>query len=211
MVIRQNWMVLVLLMFFAVAAMTSCGAKQAPPTDEERQEARREVPCIMVLPVVADLKSDDSMTYAKAAELEKGASFMDRQIAEAFAGYDNVRLLSQRQLTSLLPENEAAQSALFSRIGNELRCNAVLVTSLSQYTQRVGGEYGADSPASATFTMKLFDTRDGSLIWSSMFNQTQQSLLSNIMSSHHYGLKWLTVEELVTLGIAEKIEQSPYF
>jgi hypothetical protein len=209
--LKTNWILLILLLIFTVVGLTSCGTKQAPPTDEERLEARGRVPCIVVLPVMADLKSDDSMTYAQAAKLENGASFLDQTIAEAFTGYDNVRLLSQRQLTSLLPENDAAQSVLLTRIGSELKCNAALVTTLSRYEQRVGGEYGADSPASAAFSMKLFNTRDGSLIWSTMFNQTQQSLLSNIMSAYQYGLKWLTVEELVTLGVAEKIKQCPYF
>lgn len=209
--LKNKWIILNLLLVFTIAGLTSCGTKQVPPTDEERLEARSQVPCIVVLPVMADLKSDDSMTYAQAAKLEKGASFLDHIVAEAFVGYDNVRLLSQRQLTSLLPESDAAQSALFTKIGSELKCNAVLVTSLSRFEQRVGGEYGADSPASAAFSMKLYDTRDGSLIWSTMFNQTQESLLSNILSAHQYGLKWLTVEELVTLGVAEKIKQCPYF
>jgi hypothetical protein len=30
------------------------------------------------------------------------------------------------------------------------------------------------------------------------------------MSAHKYGLKWLTVEELATLGVEEKIAQCPY-
>lgn len=209
--LKNNLIMLSLLLVFSVAGLTSCGTKQAPPTDEERLQARSQVPCIVVLPVMADLKSDESMTYAQAAKLEKGAAFLDQTIAEAIVGFDNVRMLSQRQLTSLLPQDDAAQSALFTRIGSELKCNAVLLTKLSRFEQRVGGEYGADSPASAAFSMKLFDTRDGSLIWSTMFDQTQQSLLSNLMSAHQYGLKWLTVEELVNLGVAEKIKQCPYF
>ncbi len=209
--LKNKSIMLGLLLACTAVMLTSCATKQAPPTEEERLEARRQVPCIVVLPVMADLKADDSLTYAQAAKLENGASFLDRTIAEALAGSANVRLLSQRQLTSLLPESDAAQSALFDRIGSVLKCNAVLVTTLSRYEQRVGGEYGVDSPASASFSMKLMNTRDGSLIWSTTFNQTQESLLSNIMSAHKYGLKWLTVEELVTLGVAEKIEQCPYF
>ena len=169
------------------------------------------MPCIVALPVIADVHSDESITYDKAASLEDGAVFMDQQLAEALRGRDNIRFLSQRQLMSLLPEDDVARGALLERIGSLLKCNAVLETTISRYTQREGGEYGADSPASATFTMKISRTDDGSVIWATTFRETQESLMSNIMSAHKYGLRWLTVEELVTMGINEKVEQCPYF
>ena len=162
-------------------------------------------------PLMAPSQSDESLTYQSAANLETGAAYLDARLKDALKGHDNVRFISQRQLTSLLPETEMAQGALLGSIGSVLKCNAVLVTTLSRYVQRVGGEYGVDAPASVAFSMKLFDTADGSVIWSASFDETQQSLLSNIMSAHKYGLKWLTVEELTELGVNEKIEQSPYF
>jgi hypothetical protein len=161
-------------------------------------------------PVMAETTSDEALTYQNAAKLEKGAGFLDEQLKNALRGHDTVRFLSNRQLTSLLPENEMTQRALLRSIYTELKCNAVLVTSLSRYVQRVGGDYGVDSPASVAFSMKLFDTSDGSVMWSATFDETQQSFMSNIMSAHKYGLKWLTAEELATLGIEEKIAQCPY-
>ena len=161
-------------------------------------------------PVMTGTQSDDTVTFQNAEKLEKGAGFLDQQLKDALRGHDTVRFLSSRQLTSLLPENEMTQAALLRSIYTELKCNAVLVTSLSRYVQRVGGNYGADSPASVAFSMKLFDTSDGSVIWSATFDETQQSFMSNIMSAHKYGLKWLTVEELATLGINEKIAECPY-
>jgi len=136
---------------------------------------------------------------------------MDQQLSEALKGRDNIRLLSQRQLTSLLPEDDMSRGALLGKIGSLLKCNAVLETKISRFSQRVGGEYGADSPASAAFTMKIYSTEDGSVIWTATFRETQESLFSNIMSAHKYGLRWVTVEELVTMGINEKVEQCPYF
>ncbi len=162
-------------------------------------------------PTLSAQQPDKSQAYQSAANLEKGAAYLDTQLKDALRGQNNVRFLSQRQLTSLLPETEMAQVALLSSIGSALKCNAVLVTTLSRYIQRIGGDYGVESPASAAFSLKLFNTTDGSVIWSATFDETQQSFFSNIMSAHKYGLKWLTVEELVTLGIKEKVEQSPYF
>ncbi|MGI9537904.1 MAG: hypothetical protein ACR2PB_12600 [Desulfocapsaceae bacterium] len=242
------------LMLAATAVLfVSCSSKQPLPTEEEKQAAKMQVPCIIALPVMVDLKSDKSSTdqsaakgensalqmelevkedmrrndnsgfpvgtdpqssnaptYQSAANLEKGAGYLDQALKEALEGRNNVRFLSQRQLTSLLPETEMAQVALLRSIRSKLKCNAVLVTTLSRYVQRVGGNYGVDSPASVAFSMKLFDTSDASVIWSATFNETQASFMSNLMSAHKYGLKWLTVEELVTLGVDEKVAQCPY-
>ena len=232
----------------------SCSSKQPLPTEEEKQAAKMQVPCIIALPVMTDLKSDDAssgqgatkggeaalhmelqlkdtmrrddntgfpvgsdpkasdaLTYQSAANLEKGAEYMDQLLKDALKGNNNVRFLSQRQLTSLLPSTDIAQAALLRSIRSELKCNAVLVVSLSRYVQRIGGDFGVDSPASVAFSMKLFDTSDTSVIWSAAFDETQASFLSNVMSAHKYGLKWLSVEELVALGIDEKVAQCPYF
>lgn len=161
-------------------------------------------------PVMTESRSNDAITYQNAAKLEKGAGYLDEQLKDALRGHDTVRFLSQRQLTSLLPENEISQAALLQSIYSELKCNAVLHTTLSRYVQRVGGDYGADTPASVAFSMRLIDASNGSVIWSATFDETQQSLMSNIMSAHKYGLKWLTAEELTTLGVEEKVAQCPY-
>lgn len=191
-------------------AISGCGSKQPLPTDEERQLARKEVPCIVVLPVQTQVSRDPNVTYNKAAELENGAEYMDVTMREFLVGRPHVRVLSSRQFTSLLPENPSDQLSLITRIGTELNCNAVLQTTLVRYRQRDGGSYAVDAPASASFDFRLYDTRDGRVIWSSRFQETQQSVMSNIISSSSRGFTWLTVEELVERGLAEQIEECPY-
>ena len=192
---------------------SACSTKQPLPTEEERQEAHAKVPCIIVLPVETRVNTDSSMTYNNAAVLENGADFMDSVIKEALVGKNNVRVLSNRQLTALIPRDSGSQLNLIKNVGSELKCDAVLMTQLVDYRQRVGGSYGADSPASTAFNMRLISTRDGHVIWQSMFKETQQSLMSNLMSfdkAESRGFKWITVEELVRQGINEKIEECPY-
>ena len=203
-----------LLAICAVSMLLSaCGSKQPLPTDEERQEAHAKVPCIIVLPVETRVNTDSSMTYNNAAVLENGADFVDSVIKEALVGKNNVRVLSNRQLTALIPRDSGSQLNLIKNVGSELKCDAVLMTQLVDYRQRVGGSYGADSPASASFKMRLINARDGRVIWQSMFKETQQSLMSNLMSfdkAESRGFKWITVEELVRQGTNEKIEECPY-
>jgi len=193
--------------------LSACGAKQPLPTDQERQEARAQVPCILVLPVETRVNSDSSITYTSAAVLEKGAEYMDSILSEVLVGTSNVRVLSNRQLTSLMPSDSGSQLELIKTIGAELKCGAVLMTTLNDYRQRVGGSYGAERPASAAFSMRLVNTGNGRVIWQSMFKETQKSLMSNLMSfdrAESRGFKWITVEELVQQGINEKVEECPY-
>ncbi len=212
--VKGNSKFLQLLVICAVTAtLSACGLKQMLPTEQERQDAQVKVPCIIVLPVETTVNKDASISYSDAAVLESGAGFMDSVIAEELIGRNNVRVLSERQLTSLIPGDSASQLTLIRNIGSQLKCGAVLITSLIDYQQRQGGSYGAESPASATFTMKLVNTRDGSVVWQSMFKETQQSLMSNLLSfskAESRGFKWITVENLVRQGIVEKIEECPY-
>lgn len=201
------------LVITLVLLLSSCSSKQPLPTTGERQEARTKVPCIIVLPVQTKVNSDAAMTYNSAVILEEGAQFMDSVLADELIGKNNVRLLSNRQLTSLTSSDSISQKTLIRTIGSELKCSAVLTTTLIDYRQRVGGSYGADRPAATAFSMKLINTRDGRVIWHTMFKETQQSLMSNLMSfskAESRGFKWITVEELVRQGTHEKIEECPY-
>jgi hypothetical protein len=194
-------------------ALASCGGTSAVPTEEQRQAAISQVPCLVVLPVEIDLQEDQEVLYDRAARLEQGAAYMDTVLTEQLNGRSHVRVLSSRQLTALMPEYGEDRQALIERIGSEVKCNAVLVTTLSRYQPRVGGDFGVEQPTSVVFTMKLYDIRQGTALWSTMFAETQQSLLSNLMSfaqAVKRGFKWVTAEEMVEQGIIDKIQECPY-
>ncbi|MBE0585035.1 MAG: hypothetical protein IH612_14910 [Desulfofustis sp.] len=172
-----------------------------------------QVPCLVVLPVETDLSTNQEVNYDQAAQLEDGAVYMDRVLAEQLTGRNHVRILSSRQLTALIPEHSSDRKALIERIAGEVKCNAVLVTSLSRYQPRIGGDYGVEQSASVMFSMKLYDARQGAVLWSTMFSETQQSLMSNLMSlgtAMKRGLRWITAEEMVEQGIIDKIRECPY-
>ena len=203
----------VAIILLLTLGLAGCGPKQPLPTDDQRQLARQQVPCIVVLPVETKVNSDPNVTYETAAELEKGAVFMDTVLREQMVGQPNVRVVSTRQFTSLIPSESVDQLTLLKSIGAELNCNAILQTTLIRFRQRVGSSYAAEVPAAATFSFRLFDTRDGRVLWSSRFQETQQSVMANIMtlgSGQSRGLSWLTVEELVERGIEEQLKKCPY-
>jgi len=123
-----------------ILLLQACSAKRQLPTDEERKEAQAKTPCIIVLPVETKVNSDSSVTFDNAAVLESGAEFMDSLLAEAVVGKNNVRVLSNRQLTSLIPSDAGTQMQLIRKVGSELKCSAVLMTTLVDYRQREGGQ-----------------------------------------------------------------------
>ncbi len=193
--------------------LASCGGTSAPPTEQQRQAVVSQVPCLVVLPVETDLQEDQTVKYDRAARLEQGAAYMDTVLAEQLNGRGHVRVVSSRQLAALMPERGSDRTELIEHIGSQLKCNAVLVTTLTRYQPRVGGDYGVEQPASVVFAMKLSDVRQGTVLWSTMFAETQQSLLSNLMSfgtALRRGFKWITAEEMVEQGIVEKIRECPY-
>jgi len=203
-----------LIIIAAVSLIGACSTKQPLPSAEQRDEARRSMPCIVVLPVTTEVNGEPGISYERAAELDKAAEFMDSVMSEELVGHDNVRTLSARQLTSLLPADSASQQALLTKVGEVTRCNGIMTTTLSRFRQRVGGSYGAESPAAVTFTMKLYDVQQGAVVWSGMFSEVQQSVLSNLITlgaSSSRGFTWLTAEELLSYGIKEKIKECPYF
>ena len=72
----------------------SCSTKVPLPTDEERADARKMLPCIIVLPVQTRVNTDPDVTFQDASVLEAGAGFMDRVMVDALVGHDHVRVLS---------------------------------------------------------------------------------------------------------------------
>ena len=203
----------VLLACLLLTLLASCGGSSAVPTEQQRQVAISQVPCLVVMPVETDLREDQAVKYDRAARLEQGAAYMDTVLTEQLNGRGHVRVLSSRQLTALMPGRGSDRQDLIERIGSALKCNAVLVTTLSRYQPRIGGDYGIEQPASVVFSMKLHDIRQDTVLWSTMFAETQQSLLSNLMSfgrAVQRGFKWVTAEEMVEQGIVDKIRECPY-
>jgi hypothetical protein len=211
--VKPLFVIRALLACLLMSLIASCATQSNIPTAEQRQEAMSQVPCLVVLPVETDLSDSREVNYDQAARLEDGAVYMDTILAEQLAGRNHVRMLSSRQLTALMPEHGSDRMALIARVAGEVKCNAVLVTTLSRYHPRIGGDYGVEQPASVMFSMKLYDVRQGALLWSAMFSETQQSLMSNLMSLEtaiKRGLRWITAEEMVEQGIIDKIRECPY-
>ena len=169
--------------------------------------------CLIVLPTETPVVTDTKMKYASAQNLQKGAVFMDKVIAAELRDFPGSRLLNAAQVDGLTTGIVSNKMDMIKKIGKELKCDAILTPNLSRFHQREGGEFAADSPASAAFTLELIRIDDGRVLWRGNFDETQESLLSNLFSfdkAQSRGFKWITVEDLVRQGIHEKLASCPY-
>lgn len=171
------------------------------------------VRCIVVLPAGTTVGKNDTVTFNSARELERGAKLATEIMARELSGNPKVRVLTANQVSNLVSEVSGGLSGTVTALGKKLNCDAVLTTTIARFKQREGGEYASESPASVRFNMVLRHVKSGAVLWSADFKETQESLLSNILSfnkAQSRGFKWITVEELLEQGIKERLAQCPY-
>ena len=80
---------------------------------------------------------------------------------------------------------------------------AVLLGRVERYRERGGEAFGTSRPASVAFEVTLFSAPDGRRLWRARFDETQQSLGSNVLNAPRYpggGTRWLSAGELARWG-----------
>ena len=145
-------------------------------------------------------------------QLEAGSRIINSLLSDYFRDYRDVHFISQTELEGL-PQVQSGQALYLAReAGQQLNYDAVLVTELERYQTRTGSAYAVDKPASVAFTLKLLATASGQVVWSGDFDQTQQPLFENILSSRTTGsgFRWLTAAELAQAGLTKKLKTCPY-
>lgn len=193
-------------------ALSSCSSKQAQVADNAK-EPLKQIGCYLIMPVGTTVDSSVKIKYDEAENLEKGARYVDTVLATELSGHDNARIVDGKQLDSYFPEVKGGVSGVIKEVGTKLGCDAMLLTTVSRFTQREGSTYAVDSPASVAFDMRLINVDTGASLWSTTFSETQQSVMSNVLSwgkAESRGFQWITAEELISQAVKERLEIFPY-
>lgn len=109
---------------------------------------------------------------------------------------------------------ETDQREILKRVGEELGADWVVAGYLYCYSERKGYVYSAEQPASVAFSLHLLRVSDKLVVWKSVFDKTQSSLMENILNISSFfkeGVKWVTAEELSKEGIDEIAKTFPGF
>lgn len=101
---------------------------------------------------------------------------------------------------------------LYMETGRILSADAILYGYVYRFRKRNGSEYSADMPASVGFDMDLVRVKDGRLLWSGHFNETQQSLTEDLFQLgtfiKHRG-RWITADDLAVYGLEKVLQTFP--
>ena len=142
---------------------------------------------------------------------KKTASTISNHLYSTMVALSRWQIVSDREINevkSMIPLGSKAEQA--KKLGELVFADAVIFGRVYRYRERVGGKLGAKSPASVAFVLDLWDAKEGDLIWTARFDETQKPLSKNIFAFGEFaerGAKWLKAEELAVEGFKKAIHQ----
>jgi TolB-like protein len=107
---------------------------------------------------------------------------------------------------------ELNEKDLAVETGRALYADAVLAGFLYRYQDRVGSEYSVESPASVAFDIHLIRVKDGRVLWSGHFDETQRPLSDNLFrlgAFLHRKAKWVTAKEMAISALKDMLKTFP--
>jgi hypothetical protein len=97
-------------------------------------------------------------------------------------------------------------------LGRTLNVDYVFVGFLYRFDERVGAPLAAEKPASVGYDLHLFRVKDGKMVWSVRFDETQQALTDDLLKIGAFLRRkavWLKAEELASVGMDEILAKLP--
>ncbi|MFZ5764134.1 MAG: hypothetical protein ACOY4H_00895 [Thermodesulfobacteriota bacterium] len=198
----------VLFLCSLLTALIGCGGK-TPPAAEE---VRKPVSSIVVLPVTIQ-KSEQGYDYITTRQLEAGAAVLEELAKELLAERTDIRFLTAAGIDSLLGDFLGTPKEMVRRIGEQSGADATLAITAIRFSERDGGEYSVNQPASVSFRYELTHVESGATLCLGVFDETQQTLLSNLFTfskASSRGFKWITARQLAREGMQEKFNDCRY-
>lgn len=208
---KSSYIINRLFLFFLLVVLFSCGGK-TDNTISSTSSNIETLSCMVLLPT--EIRDDDSMIDPQRKEsLRKGAEFLDQTLTNMLRHSQVEKIIKPSELNKQITEISGGMRGVIKVIGENANCNTALVTDVSRFRQRQGGEYATDEAASAAFELRLVQADTGISLWNATFDETQTSLLSNLFAfskAQSRGFKWITVEQLAAQGLEEKLKGCPY-
>jgi len=202
--IFSSWFLILLFVF-------SAGCSNIPQEETAKELVPiRSIGILPAQPARVTILPSDTKTMN---QLEAGAKIINSLLSDYFRDRKGINFISQTELESLQSAHSGQALYLAREAGQQLHYDAVLVTEVVRYQTRTGSAYAVDNPASVAFSFKLLARDSDQVIWSADFDQTQQPLFENILSSRSTGsgFRWLTAAELAEAGLTKKLNSCPYF
>ncbi|HYK66042.1 MAG TPA: hypothetical protein VEY94_13955 [Patescibacteria group bacterium] len=98
------------------------------------------------------------------------------------------------------------QNAL--KLGHDVSADGVIYGTVDKYTERVGMDYSAASPAAVAFTLKFVDLKSGQIVWTAKFFKSQAALSQNLFDLANFvqrSGRWVRAHEIAQEGVQEAV------
>ena len=209
---KQIGIAFILLSIFSACSFAPANLQSRQSSDLEGRRIRR----IAVLPPATSAAAPAPSVPFSAAPVartsEKDASeSLAHFVHASMVALPNWQVVSESEVSeALMAVPTGTEEARLKRVGEMVYADAVMMSRLQRYRERVGDEWGAKSPASVAFILDLVDVRRGDIVWTARFDETQKSLSESIFSLGDIGargVRWLTAEQLAQEGVKKAIGQ----
>jgi TolB-like protein len=123
------------------------------------------------------------------------------------SGWDVVPESDVRDLMSTMPPTTIAdmkENAL--KLGKQLSLDAVVYGTVTRYTERVGTDYAAKSPAAVAFEINVIDVHNGVVLWTARYAREQVALSQNIFNLANFVEnrgRWVRAQDIARRGVYE--------
>ena len=200
--------------FFLAAVMfclSSC-SKQVVLLPLDKAASEITIQSLSVLPVEI-AGTDKEVSHTVSQQLTEGAVVLKSSIKDIFQDKDGVSYLFPGQTEPLLGDFHGSNHEPALHIGKKIEADAVLTLRLLRYINREGKTYSTSQPASVSFEYSLIHVATGKILCTGLFDETQESLFSNLFSfkqASKRGFKWITARELMMEGLKEKFKDCQF-
>lgn len=200
------------LAIFSACSFAPANLQTKQSTDLEGRRIRRIAVLPPTLPTAAPAPSVPFSAAPAARTSEKeAAESLARFVHASLVALPDWQVVSESEVReALLSVPPSSEEAKLKRVGEMVYADAVMMSRLQRFRERVGDEWGAKSPASVAFILDLVDVRRGDIVWTARFDETQKSLSESIFSLGDIGargVRWLSAEQLAQDGVRKAIGQ----
>lgn len=195
---------------FAAFFLVSCASKTQQPHEEAKAPVI--VESLVILPTKIEAP-DAGEKQTTIRQLATGAEVINAIMQDMYADKKNILFLTANQKESFIADFRGNDLATACHIGRQMNADAVMFAIVSRYSERDGNDYSVNQPASVSFKYQLIHVPTGDTLCLGVFDETQETLLSNLFSfskASNRGFKWVKAEQLTREGLREKFSDCRY-
>lgn len=177
-----------------------------------------------VIPIFVKAPSEGGKRFAE--DPVSGRLFMAGEIApnarrelteliyQKLTTFPQLQLVPVKEVEGAMKPGDAGRDpmALAREIGEGFGVDGVVLGWVFRYEERVGSAIAVERPASVSFAIHLLGVEEGRMIWSGIFQETQQPLSENILKFTAFLRRrgtWLRAKGLASVGMDEGLVSFP--